>query len=545
MIPLSPSAPRYARSRDPMLKRILETGQNYSRFTELNPLLDPYNVYTERARELARASTGIEKFAYSVFGPQLMASVAFAIDPLAKFHFTGAKISPVNRTRKFTCIWPLSRGYDLRVQTITCSTPPDTSTSFPNDYLPESCAVTSRVDSHTNLPGQVGYNGFISDTTIRTRGPGTYFGEMELFAPHFICKPRTHIQRVFTQTCNDQGGNLYNSASTNRTRESRGTGPSHALPTAGLATLLSSERSSATTYFSKYGYSIFEGALPLHKQFDLAYNLAELKDLPQMLRSTVQLFKDFPSILTPRGAGNQYLNLKFGWESTLNAVRDLLLTPTYVAKRINFLLKRRGKATTYRSSRKFLDVVPSIPAVTFNSYDFEANISSGSISRCEIELRVACNATFDFPDVKVPTIRNELWYELMGVKPTPSDVYELVPWSWLVDWFSGAGAYINLIDTMSRDPSLVNYGFITYVSKGNVSYNNVTRLTDTWGRTILGHGSSSYDTIHDQNSVADLNYRYQKRSDITSIGGTKAVTKSSTLSATQLAIVGALLSKFT
>jgi hypothetical protein len=79
-------------------------------YSDVTKRLDPEKVFQARARSLLAASSpGIERFAYNLLGPNLLGSLAFALDPYARFEVGTAIITPVNRTRRFQCVWPATR----------------------------------------------------------------------------------------------------------------------------------------------------------------------------------------------------------------------------------------------------------------------------------------------------------------------------------------------------------------------------------------------------------------------------------------------------
>jgi hypothetical protein len=542
----APAKTKYRRSTDPLLARLKASSKLPPKYGDVTGRLDPYEVYRVRARERAKvAEPGIESFAYNVFGPDLIASLALAIDPIDKFRFTGAKITSINRTRKFTSIWPQTRSFRWTTDSEYCSNGPDLTTPDQFDRTPVSCTTTRIYDSTTPLLAQAGYSGFIADTTIRTRPVDSKIGEMELFAPYLDARPRkTSIVDIIVSRA--ASGPYTSVADSRKTYTFTGKGPGLRIDPAYVDTVLSGERASEVTYRSKYGFGLLRDTMPTHPEFSSFYNLVELKDIPHMMQNTVKLLKDFQGVLSkPRGVADQYLNLKFGWEATLDAIKDLLYSPTRIAKRINYLISRRGKPTTYRTRRNFLDDVPSVPPAEFNLMaSWESLKSSGYKSQRKVELRLMLNATLEFPEVIIPEVRSDLWTELLGANPTPTDVYNLVPWSWLADWFSGLGDYLSLIDRVSRDPALINYGFFSYVSSGKINYSYVTQQTndETYilppAPTVVNHTTFTYPYS------AEFGYRYHRRRDVTTIGDVKAVSLPSTLAADQLAIIGALLTKW-
>jgi len=69
------------------------------------------------------------------------------------------------------------------------------------------------------------------------------------------------------------------------------------------------------------------------------------------------------------------------------------------------------------------------------------------------------------PTVDAPKLRDELVLEKFGLwPPRPSDIYNLIPWSWLVDWFADLGGYLSLVEEIQMDKQLINWGMLTYKS---------------------------------------------------------------------------------
>jgi len=505
--------------------------------------LDPRRFYEARAKELAAASKpGIERFAYNIFGPSFLSSLAFALNPLAKFQAALAQVTPTNRTRKFTSIFPSPRKqHEYRVS-VGCSN--SVNCLAPEFQKPDPTCVTTTTDVGTwAYQTQPGYLGFVSDTTFRTRPAHSDFGEFELFAPSIQSPPRkfqfwSDIQS-YAQVC----GRLQIS-NTKATRYMDSIGPSAWVSSAHIDAVLAAERSNASAMFLKHKHGLIARALPTRPKFQSFYNVAELKDLPMLYRNTVQFFKDPLSVTTPRGAGNQYLNYKFGWEQALRSVVDLLKLPTLISNRVNYLIKRQGRASTFRSSMRIVDQMSSIPAFNYNISTGETEISNGTKTVRTIDLKCAVNGVLILPSISVPKLRTDLLWQLWGANPSPSDVYNLVPWTWLIDWFTGLGEYIDVLDRLNSDPTLINYGFITYKCVGEATNSFVTRGSDSLQIFYPPQPTYSVTTFRHFRVGSKFRYRYQLRKDLGSLSGVKSASKPQNLEVGQLAILGALLSKF-
>jgi hypothetical protein len=260
-----------------------------------------------------------------------------------------------------------------------------------------------------------------------------------------------------------------------------------------------------------------------------------------MLKGTVQLVRDnFKILRSYKKISNQFLNEKFGWESTLSAIDGMLRLPAKIAKRINYLLLRNGKDTSFRSVKRFTEGISSPPAFIDDWGSWYGGTTSSSSAKRDIELRLMINVALRMPDISVPTVRADLIQRFAGGWLEPSDVYNLIPWSWLVDWFEGFGDYLSLLDTLHQDPNLINYGFITYLSKGESTTTFVTKGSVTSTYSMCGSNVNQTENVVFTHP-SRANWTYHIRKDLSHYAGVKSISNFGSLSLTQQAIIGALL----
>lgn len=517
-------------------------------YSDVSGSLDPRKVYESRAMSLASNSKpGLERFAYSVFGPSFIGSLAFALDPFSEIRFPTMQIAPMNRMVKINCIQAQSRGSQAYEYRIRCDRVPDTSTGDLQDFIGPFCARTSSTSPKATYISQPYISGVRSDTTIRTRPIGMKGGEFELFAPYLKSPERHNSDVTDTRYYFSPGAPKYMQGWEEKvTRGTRGIGPAFRVSQIDVDAMLTAERASFVTARNKYAFGMIRDAVPTNRKISVARNVGELRDLPMMLRKSVEFFRNPLDLLEKvnplKEQGSQYLNVKFGWEATFRAVVDMLKAPEQIAKEVNYLIERNGFATTFRSKRKWIDSVPSIPVVFYDFYPRETYVGGGNPTRRECELRLAMNYTLKFPKIDIPRLREELLSQKWGLRPNPSDVYNLVPWTWLADWFGGLGDYIDVMNTLMDDPNLFNYGYLTYRSDARIDYLVRTQLHDTL--TCLTEPPVVFvDRSKDRIAIhcSELGYKYQRRIDISSIAGVKSLSSPSTLGADQYAILGALL----
>lgn len=80
---------------------------------------------------------------------------------------------------------------------------------------------------------------------------------------------------------------------------------------------------------------------------------------------------------------------------------------------------------------------------------------------------------------------------LLGTRITPDLVWELTPWSWLVDWFWNVGNFLDNVSLLSNDSSVLRYGYVMHESR-------VTRIGTLSGLTaISGESPSTLSIAYD------------------------------------------------
>lgn len=510
------------------------------------------DIYKERARQVAATQKGLSRLVFDIFGSDTIASLALALDPYSRFRLTNHKIAVVNRHQKLDGIRFCKRFRHRKeiheTKSTTLGTYPYSSGESNYYYLNE--------DSNEESTPQESIPGFKHDTTYKTRKSDELDGEFELYAPSLTTTRYDHDADVDRRVTTTSFGSYPSPASYLEKIVYRNNvvirfdDPSVRIDKSSHDGWLSTYRANALATLAANALPMIGKALPTSRKFNLAYNIGELKDLPLLLKNSVALYKDGFSILkNPDKLSDQYLNYKFGWESTIQAVRTMLDLPEKVAKKINYLILRQGKPTTFRSRKSFSEPLSGGPTYSTETYFWDEYIYGSSWYESKMyhrgELRCAVNAFVELPALDPPQLRGTLTDQLFGSAPTPSDIYDWVPWTWLIDWFSGVGDYIHMMDALNNDPSLINYGFLSYVSRGQGvgGYHGISRKT--WGEATTipptSSGGESRDTIE---RIAIFDYRYHLRKSILSLANVKSTFDFGTLSDYQASILSALSTKF-
>ncbi len=524
---------------------------------------DPRYFYEYRIMKRSKEATGIEGLVYKLMPWSLIRSFAFAIDPLSNFKTAPGKISPVNRSRTRTIVSVLdtSRLEVNRIVTRGRGALKNYQGS-PGRYGPI-VEDTPVIDAWTSTKGSQSPLPWLSkDSTFRTRPFGYTMGEFEKTKPSIFSGSRAIFgYEDNTQYYTTGEGQDYPDFKQQLRSKDFSVGPSAAtFRTDYYNDIVASEKTVLLAYMQANTAAMYKGINPLHRNYSLFRNIIELRDLPRSvatLRDTARLLSRFESLLDPkvldrlrrstklsadtvRGLSSEYLSYSFGWKQLYRDITDLLVKPQKISRQIDFLIRRSGKPTTYRSRRNFDGARSDVPGFSYDVLQTEDVKSNMTRLDRKVQLDMVINTTFSFPGINTPSFRSDLFNQKIGVYPRVTDLYNLVPWTWLTDWFTGLGNYVEIIDEISRDKSLINWGFITGKSSIDVSTNFVAKRQSSRSISVNNVGN----TVNEQqlcNHTSVLHIDLQLRKNIAGIFDVKTISDPSTLSAYQNSILGALL----
>lgn len=528
--------------------------------------LDPHRFYEYAISNRLKSAKGVEWLVHQVMPLSLIRSLAIAFDPYSMIRLSGVRVTPANRSRS------RSRASVLDLRTmywdwlyLSQGTIPNWNgiSGLDSPYLVERLRIPDIAT--TVLTTQKPLADYSKDTTRRTRGVGSELGEFEKQSHQLFSAPRTIVTRDFT----DVRQYWPDGSNPQRLEQSVNSyqiiGPSAAVLRPDIFDQFKAgELSIAHSLISDRAMSMFKDISPQRRKYTLARNLIELRDLKRStlsLRKALLDLKDLAKNI-PNGylsvlhsfktnwkdIPNEYLSYHFGWRQTYRDIQDLLVAPDKITKQINFLIRRNGKESTYRL-RRLVDVPISSPVPGFEydttGRDVEASTFT-SVTR-KAELRLVMNGTFEFPDVMSPRFRERIFLQKLGVVPTPTDLYNLVPWTWLIDWFTGFGNYVELIDVVNSDYKLINWALIT-------AQLNSTLATDFTSKSIStttiqyspGPGTITSQSVTKNNHQSQCLLKTVVRRDLAgALPGVVPYTDVSRLSAYQYSILGALISQRT
>lgn len=230
------------------------------------------------------------------------------------------------------------------------------------------------------------------------------------------------------------------------------------------------------------GSGLIAASNPWAPKASLAVTIMELLtgDVPSVLKNLRRYLADLQSL--KRTAGSDWLNVQFGW---VPLVSDIMAAVDVLFK-LHLLLhesneRRRGRSGDLGTWSRVNDSAPGVSdrnpilgSVLGNdilsqsgNYNSPPNIST-TVGRWSRTFTVTANYRFTarYHRGTRPN-QAELGYldravELLGLEMTPDVLWQLTPWTWLLDWGSNLGAISKNLSTLDWSNVLLDYAYLTY-----------------------------------------------------------------------------------
>lgn len=258
--------------------------------------------------------------------------------------------------------------------------------------------------------------------------------------------------------------------------------------------------------------------------FSLATSLYELKDLPNMFRDYVKVMRgELDRAARHRHgrrytalswSGKWYLAIEFGWLPLYKDIQNFCEAQQGKQKRLTQLIRDAGRpvrrSTTLtdeagdsgvkRYSKSYLsslDGTPHHPTFVTQCYDY------GPESHVRTERRTTDRTWAEgrFRYFLPPGPRDVEWKKsmlrrIMGGRLTPDVLYNIMPWTWLIDYFTDLGQFMKAISPGVADSLICDYCYLmrhkewTETTEARMRY-GVRRVN---GKTFGGVLTSTLET---------------------------------------------------
>jgi len=241
----------------------------------------------------------------------------------------------------------------------------------------------------------------------------------------------------------------------------------------------------------------------------------ELKDVPGMLHTTSKGFHDiWKSIgggssgslkffkenyrMFPKKTGDHYLNVQFGWKPFVQSINNVLDVVVNFSDHVAKLEKQNDRwmqRTFHEPSVSSSDVVYSVAGLNNNgctpamtNYSYVADYSGTQTLFRDKLVEIWYSGSFKFYREEFdtglqsgyPTVRSiRQMTTLLGAEINPVNLYKVMPWSWLVDWFANVGDGIQRFQDMATGSVAARYMYLCRHSVDSLRYN--TKWSDRVG----------------------------------------------------------------
>jgi hypothetical protein len=209
-------------------------------------------------------------------------------------------------------------------------------------------------------------------------------------------------------------------------------------------TLNSAPRPTDLSFFIDRAYARVQAARnssrPDRPQINSMLSIMELRDFPRLLKSA-------GDNLIAQGA-SAFLSSKFGWEPIFRDIKNLFGISLAIDKQLKEMQRLSGKPI--KRKRTLFDLNGTLTneehnfpgGVAYRTIGPEKDLTVHTTSSWKAKAVYHTYVTWDFPYDDALNIPPEIRNILKGVQLDFNTFWNIVPWTWLVDWVSNVGDFV-------------------------------------------------------------------------------------------------------
>jgi hypothetical protein len=235
---------------------------------------------------------------------------------------------------------------------------------------------------------------------------------------------------------------------------------------------------------------VYPRTKPQLEQGGLAVAIAEIRDVPHMLKTSLNGFRDIYEtlggkrgslLLAPKRVAGHFLNHNFGWVPFISDTKKFIDNVVNFDDRIRRLQRDNGN---WIKRKVFLVNNTETNDLGWGERTFCRPASDPELRGCFIP---TWNPYYNIVETKTTVahgvgrfryyqpyldpslpdahsalggIRQQLM--LHGARVTPLNVYRAMPWTWLADWFTPAGDIVAAVQDAALDGMACKYLYLTH-----------------------------------------------------------------------------------
>lgn len=186
-----------------------------------------------------------------------------------------------------------------------------------------------------------------------------------------------------------------------------------------------------------------------------------------------------------RSLGSEYLNVAFGWKPFVNDLRQMYHLQQTIQKRLDQIRRENGHGIHRKAILMQTD--SSINSSAHYGYAFAqcanppptwpaGSTDYSSTVRTYEKQWFSAKYRYYIPNVDSVEWNMRAIAVLFGTYPSPDVLWQVMPYSWLVDWFSNVGDIVSNASTNAVDNLTTQY---SYTMRERLS-ETVNKVTTSW-----------------------------------------------------------------
>jgi hypothetical protein len=243
-----------------------------------------------------------------------------------------------------------------------------------------------------------------------------------------------------------------------------------------------------------FGQRAIQNCAPTSPQASAATFLGELHEgLPSGIGTS--LWREGTHVA--RGAGSEYLNVQFGWLPMIKDIRKAVSALQRTTTIIRQLQRDNGRVVRRRFAFPETVTVEESSFYGLNGPYYGVlygdQYLSGTARPVNRMVRTSRSVWFSGAfSYSIPTDSSvmskverysSMANVLLGARVTPEVLWQLAPWSWLVDWKLSIGSLLGTASLTSSDGLVIRYGYLMAHTVRDETYMVGSNL-DRFGHTI-------------------------------------------------------------
>lgn len=197
--------------------------------------------------------------------------------------------------------------------------------------------------------------------------------------------------------------------------------------------------------------------------------------------------------LRDRDLAAEFLNFEFGIKPLVSDIRKLHRSLTESKKILDQYYRDSGKLVRRRYEfpeqiDTTLEVTPGVYPTPTGATAIYGGDTGLRRKRTTTRSRVWFSGAFTYyahrPTKSVQGIWDQIqeYNHLLGLMPSASAIWNLLPWSWAIDWVTNMGDIMNNLTMFSNDGLVLAYGYVMEHKIRDIEYNlsEIRCLPDNW-----------------------------------------------------------------